>query len=237
MKKSFIPSKSRLVLFLLLAVVSAFIPGVAEAQTHYSSNVCLGVQGGIDLSRVFFSPSVKQGWPVNPTLGVGVRYIEENHFGLIAEVNWVRRGWSENFEGLPYRYRRNLDYIEIPVMAHIYFGRRARFYVNAGPQIGFRIGESVAANFNPYDTSSLPDFPHSNRRNDQMTEKVTQTVDYGISAGVGCEFNVNERNSVRLEARYYFGLGNIFPSKRQDTFRASNSMYIAVTAGYWFRIK
>lgn len=224
----------RIILFisaLVLTFASAF------GQTHYSSNVCIGVHGGVDLSRVFFSPSVKQGWPVFPMLGLGIRYVEEDHFGLIAEINYVRRGWKENFEGLPFNYTRNLDYVEVPVFAHIYFGRRARFFVNAGPQISFRIGESYSASFDPYDTGALPDFPHSNRRNDQLTEPITQKIDYGISAGIGCEYNINTRNSIALEARYYFGLGNIMSSKRQDTFRASNMMYIAITAGYWFRFK
>lgn len=222
--------------FLLVSalIVSAL---VGLAQTHYSANICIGAKGGIDVSQVFFSPSVRQLWPVNPVLGVTFRYIEENHFGLIGEVNYVRRGWKENFEDLPFQYTRNLDFIEIPVLAHIYFGRRARFFVNAGPQLGFRIGESVSSNFDPYDTSSIPDFPNTNRRNDQMTEKVTQKFDYGVAAGLGAEFSINRKNIVSLEGRFYYGLGNIFPSKRQDTFRASNAMYISVTAGYWFRIK
>lgn len=222
---------------IIISLIALCVFVLSGAQTHYSSNVCIGAHGGIDISRVFFSPSVKQGWPVNPMLGAMFRYVEENHFGLIAEVNWVRRGWSENFEGLPFRYRRNLDFIEIPVYAHIYFGSRARFFVNAGPQIAFRVGESTSANFNPYDTASIPDFPNINRRNDQMTIPVSQKIDYGISAGLGCEYNFNPRNSLSLEARYYFGLGNVLPSGHRDTFRASNSMYISVTAGYWFRIK
>lgn len=222
---------------LFLTLLLGFLSIAASAQTHYSSNVSVGARGGIDLSRVFFSPSVMQEWPVNPTVGASIRYIEENHFGLIAEVNYVRRGWSENFEGLPFNYRRDLDFIEIPVFAHIYFGGKTRFYVNAGPQIAFRIGESVTSNFDPYAISSIPDFPNTNRRNSQLTEKVTQKIDYGISAGIGCEFFINPRNSVTLEGRYYFGLGNMFSAKPQDPFRASNAMYIAITAGYWFRFK
>ena len=34
----------------------------ALSQTHYSSNVSIGVKGGVDLSRVMFTPSVKQGF-------------------------------------------------------------------------------------------------------------------------------------------------------------------------------
>lgn len=223
------------ILITIFISLCGFVCGMA--QTHYSSNVCIGAKGGIDVSRVSFSPTVKQSWPVNPTLGVMVRYIEENHFGLIAEVNWVRRGWKENFEGLPFKYQRNIDYIEIPLLAHIYFGSRAKFFVNAGPQIAFKLSDSYQANFDPFNTGSIPDFPHVNRRNSQMTEPVTQKVDYGISAGLGCEYNINARNAINIEARYYFGLGNILPSGRQDIFRASNMMYIAATIGYWFRIK
>lgn len=224
----------RLALLLILFTVS--VAG-ALGQTHYNSNICLGLHGGIDLSRVMFTPSVKQTWPVYPTLGVRFRYIEENHFGLVAEVNWVRKGWAEDFEGLPFRFNRSFDYIEIPALAHIYFGRRAKFFLNAGPQIGFRIGETVKSNFDPYQISGIPDFPNSKRRNTQLTEKVKQKIDYGISAGIGCEFNINRQNSIDLEGRFYFGLGNLFPDGRQDTFRASNFMAITISGGYWFRIK
>ena len=74
---------------------------VSKAQTHYSSNVQIGVKGGIDLSRVFFNPGVKQKMPLGYTAGIMVRYNEENHFGLIGELNFAQRGWKENFEGAP----------------------------------------------------------------------------------------------------------------------------------------
>ena len=222
--------------FLALIIVLAWgLP--LFSQTHYTSNVSVGGRAGIDLSYVSFSPAIKQSWPVNPTLGVSIRYIEENHFGLIAELNYVRRGWKENFEGLPFRYQRNIDYLEIPVFAHIYFGRENKFFINAGPQIAFKLSDSYSANFDPYEINSIPDFPLRNRRNAQLTEKITQKVDYGISAGLGYERAINAKHAVSLEARYYFGLGNIVSAKRQANFRASNTMYIAITAGYWFRFK
>lgn len=207
------------------------------AQTHYQSNISVGVKAGASVSRVFFNPSVSQGWPFSPTAGVMVRYIEENHFGLIAEVNYVRRGWCENFNGAPFEYRRDIDYIEIPLLAHIYFGRRGRFFFNAGPEVAFRIGEHEKSNFNTGDIASIHGFPVANRRNAQLTEPVRQKVDFGIAAGIGGEFNINRRNSLSLEARYYFGIGNLMSAGRQDPFRASNQMTVALMLGYWFRIK
>ncbi|MDE7188683.1 MAG: PorT family protein, partial [Muribaculaceae bacterium] len=88
-----------------------------------------------------------------------------------------------------------------------------------------------------FNTESLPDFPNRNRTNSQMTMKASQKFDYGISAGLGGEFNINRQQSLCLEARFYYGLGNIFPSARADVFSASNSMSVMFTVGYWFRIK
>ena len=103
--------------------------GVSYGQAHYSSNVAIGVKGGVDFSQVFFNPSVRQKICIGMTGGVMVRYIEENHFGLIAELNFARRGWVENFEEAPYNYSRTLNYVELPVLAHIYFGRRGKFFL------------------------------------------------------------------------------------------------------------
>ncbi|MDE5881295.1 MAG: PorT family protein [Muribaculaceae bacterium] len=216
---------------------ASLLPNSMEAQTHYSSNVAIGVKGGMDFSEVFFNPNVRQKLALGITGGVMFRYIEEDHFGLIAELNFAQRGWSENFEGAPYHYTRTTNYVELPLLAHIFFGRRGRFFFNAGPQVGLFLGDNVNANFDPKEMATLPDFPYKNRMNEQMLLKVTQKMDYGISAGLGGEFNLNKRNSLSLEARFYFGLGNIFSAKRTDTYSASNQWSIMATIGYWLRIK
>lgn len=218
-----------------LAVASASL--LANAQTHYESNVSLGIKGGVDLSQVSFSPTVKQSFAMGMNAGVTFRYIEEDHFGLIAEVNFEQRGWKENFETYPFEYTRTVDYIQIPFLAHIYFGRRGKFFFNAGPEIGFKIGESTNANFDYTNLASVKDFPASLRTTYQYQLKAENKFDYGISAGIGGEFNLNKKNSLYLEGRFYYGLGNVLKSGRRELFRASNSMSIMANIGYWFRIK
>ena len=39
------------------------------------------------------------------------------------------------------------------------------------------------------------------------------------------------------EARYYFGLGNIFPSSKADTFGGSRNMSLEFSLGYNFRLR
>lgn len=207
------------------------------AQTHFDSRVDIGARGGITFSSVMFKPSITGKLGMGYTGGVTFRYSEENHFGLIAEVNFVQRGWAEKFEDLPYSYQRVLNYVEVPVMSHIYFGKRGKFFINAGPEVAYYLGDKIKSNFNYQDVSDLDGFNDKNRRTEQLTMQVSQKLDFGIVAGLGGEFSVNRRNSVALEARVYYGIGNVMPSGRQDTFALSNQLSFSLTAGYWFRIK
>ncbi|MBO5029359.1 MAG: PorT family protein [Muribaculaceae bacterium] len=223
---------------LITTVVAIILATIAvNAQSHYRANLTVGVKAGADISRMFFNPGVNQGLKPGATAGVSFRYVEEEHFGLIAELNWVQRGWKENFEGAPYRYSRTLNYLQLPILAHIYFGRRGRFFFNAGPEIGVLLAESTSANFNPAEMAALPDFPNTNRMNVQMTLKAKHRFDYGISAGLGAEFNVTPKHAVAFEARFYYGLGNLFSSERTAPFSGSNSMAVSATLGYLFRLR
>ena len=209
----------------------------SQAQTHFDSRVDIGARGGVTFSTVMFKPSIMGKLGMGYTGGLTFRYTEENHFGLIAEVNLVQRGWAEKFEDLPYSYQRVLNYVEVPVMSHIYFGSRGKFFINAGPEIAYFIGDKIKSNFDYTDVSGLEGFNDKNRRTEQLTMDVSQKLDFGIVAGLGGEFSINRRNSLVLEARVFYGIGNVMPSGRQDTFTVSNQLSVAVTAGYWFRIK
>lgn len=227
----------KIAIVFVIALVASALGLKSFGQTHYSSNVSLGVKGGVDFSKVCFTPSVKQSFAMGMNGGLTFRYIEENHFGLIAEINFEQRGWKENFEEYPFEYCRTVDYIQIPFLAHIYFGRRGRFFFNAGPEIGFKIGESTTANFDYNNLSSVKDFPSGLRTTYQYQLAAENKIDYGISAGLGGEFSLNKRNSIYIEGRFYYGLGNVLKSGRRELFRGSNSMSVMASIGYWFRIK
>lgn len=223
--------------YLIFILTILGLPIAGWAQTHFDSKVDLGVRGGVTFSTVTFRPTITSKFGMGYTGGVTFRYSEENHFGLIAEVNLVQRGWAEKFENLPYKYQRILNYVEIPIMSHIYFGHRGKFFINAGPEIAYYLGDKIKSNFDYTDTSGLEGFHDKNRRTEQLTMKVSQKLDFGIVAGLGGEFSLNRKNALALEARLYYGIGNVMPSGRQDTFNLSNQLSVAVTAGYWFRIK
>lgn len=208
---------------------------VALAQSHYQSRIFVGAHGGADFSRVSFTPAVTQSFLAGANAGLNFRYVEEKHFGLIIEANWEQRGWKEDFEDKPYSYSRCVDFIQIPVLAHIYFGNRGKFFINAGPSVSFMVGERTKANFDYANVASNPDF--DTHISYQYALPADCRIDYGISGGIGGEFSIDTRNSLYLDARFYFGLADLVKSGRTEPVRGSNPMTISLSLGYWFRVK
>lgn len=206
-----------------------------HAQSRWKPDISFGAHAGAGASKIFFSPGTHEKMRFGPTAGVAFRYAEEYHFGLIAELNFTQRGWREDFRTYTqFSYSRALNYLELPIMAHIYFGRKSRFFVNLGPQFSYMISDGVSANFDYRDYSKVEGFPVTGRTNAQLDMAVSKRFDYGICAGLGGEWRMMPRHSLTLEARFYYGLGNCFPSARTDIFHSSNAMFISATIGYWF---
>lgn len=217
---------------MLMAMLSV-APGIG--QTHYEAQMSLGVHGGVNLSQVMFSPSIRQKFLPGANAGINFRYTEEKHFGFIIEANFEQRGWAENFDEAPFSYSRTINYVQIPFMSHIYFGRRHKFFINLGPSVSFKTGDSVKSNFNYSNVGSVPDFPvHTSQQYGYPTKGA---VDFGISGGLGGELGITRRHSIYLEARYYFGIANVLPAGRTDHFKSSNPMALSISLGYWFRMK
>ena len=66
------------ILMMLMAMLSV-APGIG--QTHYEAQMSLGVHGGVNLSQVMFSPSIRQKFQPGVNAGINFRYTEEKHFG------------------------------------------------------------------------------------------------------------------------------------------------------------
>lgn len=227
----------RLTLFVLVACCAVVM---TSAQRHYVPHVHVGAHGGVSLSNVSFYPHIKEQLLPGMQMGVSFRYAEERHVGIMAEVNIEQRGWKENFEELNHRfeYFHRTTYVEVPILTHIFFGSRVvKGFFNLGPELCYMISDNIHANFDYNNPENVEGFPIENRHTEQMRMKVSNRFDYGITAGAGIEFVIARRHSLMLEARYYFGLGNMFPAAKKDYFSASRGTSILVTLGYMFRIK
>jgi len=221
----------------IFALIALAVVLLSSAETHYKPHISIGARAGMSMAQMSFSPSVKQLWNRGTTGALTFRYTEEKLFGLIAELGWVQRGWKENYEEAPFSYSRSLTYINVPLLTQIYFGsRRFKAFINLGPQFSYLIGSSITADFDYENPSQVSNYPR-NRQTEQLYTDVKNKFDYGICASVGGEFYVQPRHSVLVEARFYYGLGNIYPATKADTFSASRNMSLEVTLGYFFRLR
>jgi len=225
----------QLAITLLLGLLGA---SAAQAQRMYAPDFALGVRAGATLSQMAWQPSVRQQFTPGYTIGITARYTEEKYFGLVADLNITQRGWAERFKDNPeFSYRRQFTYVQLPVMTHIYFGsQKFRGFVNLGPSIGYMIADKITSNFAYTDLPSVAGFP-TDRRTEQLTLPVYRKFDYGIIGGIGAEARIRRKHSIMIEGRFYYGIANVFSSKRGDTFGASRTISIELTAAYLFRLR
>lgn len=220
-----------LIATLLLLLASA---GRAHAQVgEQRHNFALGLNGGINLNSVSFSPTVRQSNLMGITGGLTARYISERYFKMICgaqiEVNFSQHGWDEYYQDYPdLQYTRKMNYVEIPLLAHLAFGKEKRglqFFIHAGPQIGFFLSDSY--------TQSGPWEDYSSVVVEQHDKKVDNKFDYGIAAGLGVELKTGAGNFL-LEGRYYYALADFYSSTKKDYFSRSAHGVITAKLTYLF---
>ena len=225
----------------------------ARAQIgEHRNDLAVGVNGGYVISSVGFTPKVTQDSHTGITFGLSMRYTCEKYFSTIcsiaAEVNYARIGWKERIlttddqpvinavTGMPETYQRDLNYIQVPIFAHLAWGRERKgvqFFFKAGPQFGYLLGESTKSSFSFADRNTAD---RSNQTCAQDTMSVENKLDYGIAAGLGLEYSIPRVGHFLLEGRYYYGLGNIYGDSKRDYFSKSNHSNIVVKLTYLFDI-
>ena len=241
---------------ILIATVCSAVSAMAQIG-EYRSEFAVGVNGGVSLSTVGFVPEVPQSQLVGKTVGLTLRYTGEKYFNsicaVVAEVDFTQMGWKEriwdvkdqpviNHEtGLAEKYSRIVNYIQVPLLARLGWGRERRgfqAFFQAGPQLGYYLSEKTEANFdldnpNVADRVSLISRPdYSNMYHMPVENK----LDYGIAAGLGLEFSQRHLGHFMVEGRYYYGLGNIYGNSKRDYFAKSNYQTIIIKATYLFDI-
>lgn len=203
------------------------------------SNLAVGVNLGMNMTKVDFSPRIKQKSHNGMAFGVTARYMCEKYFnmmcGIQAEINYTQRGWKEDIDdGSENTYSRTMNYIEVPLLAHLAFGKDAldkgsKFFINMGPQVAFFLNEKekMSEDWNP---AYRP-----NGVNQQYGKWVENKFDYGLLGGLGMELSTKAGHFL-LEGRYYYGLADFWGSSKKDEFGRSGHSYMGVKLTYLFDI-
>lgn len=237
--------------FFLITILLILIKNPIFGQDkHFSPEWNVGVNFGSNMSSASFAtissnqPFKTKMWP-QFTGGITARYLSEKHLGIIAEINYIQQGWKQDFKDVDrteaeqmllnsYEYQHQLNYLEIPILTHIYFGNKVRFFINLGPKIAFLL--SGKEKLNDALATGLSDgtFP-SWLPTEQYFLKAQRKFDYGLVGGLGVEFRTGIGNFL-VEGRYGFGLGDFFKSSKSDPFQRSANRNITIKATYLIKL-
>lgn len=226
---------------IFLLCVLLLLGGTRQALAQvgeYRSDLAIGVNGGINLSSVTFTPTINTSFLMGGCGGITIRYTCEKYFTAICalqmEINLAQRGWEEIIDdGSNNTYKRVTNYLEIPFMFNMGWGREqrgVRFFINAGPQVNFFLNEKETYGGFPWDPSHRP-----NNVTGQYGMATENKFDYGICGGGGLDLSTSIGHFV-LEGRYYYGLADIFSNTKRDYFGRSGNSSITVKLSYLFDI-
>lgn len=252
---------------ILLVTLVLSLPLHAQMGT-LRNNLAVGVSGGANLSFVDFSPTIKQAFPWQPGVNGGfvLRYISEKYFSMICaaqlEVNYTQRGWKEFIDdGSENTYSRTTNYIEVPFLAHLGWGKEKRgtqFFFNAGPVLGWYLSDKEYYGYtpeHPWNSTSRPNNVFyqygewgyndegyiSMYRPDgtlygafdpeQPGKPIENALEYGIAAGLGGELKTALGNFT-IEGRFFYGLSDMFHNSKADDFGRSANQTITLKVGW-----
>lgn len=189
---------------LLLIIVVTFVTVFTiNAQTMF------GAQAGVNIAN-FTGDSENSDAKIGFSIGFFADFDLADALIFQPAVLYSTQGakWSEG----DYKAKHKFDYINIPLM--LKYEVVEKFYLEAGPQIGFLVSAEGESNFPGESNEDLKDY--------------VKSVDFSLNVGASYDLIDN----LFIGARYSFGLNNINDDSTWDaTIKNSN---ILLSLGYRF---
>ena len=211
--------KFRLILPVLILLSTLCI----NAQEDYHPRINLGMNGGVNFSKVNFSPTVKHKQERGYQGGISFTYMSEPALGIQIELNYSQRGWKE-VETNGYNYTRELNYIELPFLTHAEIGKnKTNILIHFGPKVSYLHTGNEQIQIN----ETKPVY---------YRKDIDNTYEYALCFGLG----VNHRSSIgvfQVEARINHGLTGIFSNSEEDIFSMSQNQTLGITFSYMLPLK
>jgi hypothetical protein len=211
------------------------------ATAGLSAEIMVGIHAGLSMPNFRSNTPQTQGYISRraPFFGLTADFGVSSHFSICAELNYSSQGGKRNglqpltsdqVSGLPlpagmtlyanFRNETVIDYVEIPLMAKLAWGGRLRFFVQAGPYIGFRTravtqtrGTSLLY-LDSAGTMPIPDpstgqpLPAFSFDADTDNKQDIHSTNAGITGGAGVATRLGPGDII-LDARFEVGLTNI----------------------------
>jgi hypothetical protein len=198
-------------IFLVVLIFSNSI-----SKPKYSFGLYCG--GGIS-KNIITSNIGKPKYFAVPAISVGLNaeVKTSENWGFKIDPNYLKLGYSYNITFTDLngkvlsqdKLNVSLNYFQIPLLVKYSFGKKVKYFINAGPYFGYLYKYSYTTK-NVFQT-----FMNSN--------SYLNSIDYGLASGLGLTINSEKKLSFKIEFRNNLGLKNI--SEKSNFYGAKNKNF------------
>ena len=165
--------------------------------------------------------------------GLSFQYNLSIHLSIRTNVSFERKGvfskvLATDENGYPIAeltVHSNYNYLTVPILGRLTFGKGIKFFVNAGPYFGYLIKQNDLIE---------PLWKFQEKIEFDNTDNF-ERLDYGLTTGFGANFPINNKLLLSLEIRNNLGLLNIsaIPIENEGTIK-TNSTNLLIGIAYRF---
>jgi hypothetical protein len=235
--------------------------GLTQAGTTIAQSTWLGVHGGLSIPNLSggggnaISSDYSSRLAAN--FGIQADYGITQKFSIDVELNYAGQGGKRDglqpVTNLPSQYQSQVppgdylygnfkntaafDYLELPILARLKWGKAFKFYVNAGPYLGLLLhaeektsGSSYIYE-DPQGNQPISPSPVDFTSNTNITSDLHK-FNVGVTGGIGISQSFGVRSLVFLDGRFEYGFLNIQKYSEDGKDHTGN---VLVSLGYSYR--
>ena len=173
-----------------------------------TKNFNIGIEGGPSLISLHGNDVVESynDLSLGFSGGLSFQYNFSKLVALRTNISFERKGLTTKIQatdeyGNPIgelTFHSNFNYLTLPLLGRLTFGKKINFYVNAGPYLGYLLKQKDI-------TEAFGEYPKTEMDNTDNFKR----LDFGITSGLGMNFPIQEKLLLSVEIRNNFGLTNI----------------------------
>lgn len=194
---------------LLTAIMAVFCLTTVNAQGE--GDIEIGGGFGVNFSVVRAGSENATDSKVGFNLGGSGEYYFSDRWGIKGKLIFDQKGWGNGYmynedtdESFTTDY--NLNYLSIPVMANWHFGSTRKWYLNFGAYAGVLLSAET-------------------KEGGIDVKEAFNSVDFGLAAGIGYKFPINDNTKLYIEYDEQYGLSNIFKNNEGTSAQNSRSSF------------
>ncbi len=212
-----------------LVALLVSLPQLALAQ---NARIELGIEAGLNSSQFINNEAdsynnlynTEYSGNISPSGGVNFQVNAKRFFSFKTGVSFDRKVYTIRTEqgssqiGSTYQRRdvNTFDYVSVPLLGKLTFGKKVQFFLNAGMYFAFLADQNRLS-----EGSSSEIFQGQSYYHEFSSSKSTmdsyKRYDFGLIGGLGLGVPIKKHWHVSLEAREVIGLMNVYSTTKYNT--------------------